>query len=399
MKKQQQNNRHVAPARGQRPAPAAPVYHAPLRAARPAPGRSRRMYLAGAGLVLVAVVVAVADPFHGPAPAAGMPVLVRTETVGAAGDGERYVYSGEVRGRYESQLAFQVGGKVARRLVEAGSAVRAGDTLFELDPQDVRQGLAAAEAQHQAAQAQAVLAKATWTRYKTLYDAQAISKMDYERVFAAYDTAAAQARAAKAQLDQLGNQMGYTRLVAGAAGVIASVHAEIGQVVGAGQPVAVLVHSGELDVAIGVPENRVADVAAWGRVTVTFWALPDAAVPGMVRSVAPMADPASRTYKVRVGLLGPPAGVRCGMTASVAAGVAARRTLPSVPLSAIHQGGDEPGVWVVKDGTVCWRPVRLKRIDDERVQVLSGLADGEVVVTAGVHRLRAGQRVRTAGGA
>lgn len=65
--------------------------------------------------------------------------LVRAAQVTAADKGQKYIYSGEVRGRYESQLAFQVGGKVIKRNVELGSSVQAYDILMQLDPRDLQQ--------------------------------------------------------------------------------------------------------------------------------------------------------------------------------------------------------------------------------------------------------------------
>jgi len=325
--------------------------------------------------------------------------LVRSQTVKTDGAGGSSSYSGEVRGRYESQLAFQVSGKVIRRNVDLGSVVNAGDTLLEIDPKDISQAAVAAAAQVYSAESQLKLAESNLNRYRQLYDQGAVSQAQYDQYVNAYNAAVAAARQASAQHAQTANQMGYTALCADAAGVIAAVNAEVGQVVSAGQPVVTLVRAGEREVEINVPENHIAEVRQSGQIRVSFWALPNIAVDGRVREIAPVADKVTRTYKVRISLVDPPPEVRLGMTATVAVAAAGSNKSAFIPLSAIYQTGGSPAVWVVKDGSVSLRPVRTGAFGDNRVQVLEGLEDGEVIVTAGVHKLRQGQKIRTTGGA
>ena len=185
-------------------------------------------------------------------------------------------------------------------------------------------------------------------------------------------------------------------MTAGADGVISEIKAEEGQVVAAGQTVMTLVQTDELEVEIAVPENRIDDVAVGTPVKVSFWALSQE-VNGTVREVAPMADSTSRTYKVRVSIPNPPEGMQLGMTASVAvAHEGGNSSAGSVlPLSAIYQTGDAPEVWVVTDDdTVALKSVEVENFGDNTVLV-HGLAPTDVVVTAGVHKLREGQAVRT----
>jgi len=125
-----------------------------------------------------------------------------------------------------------------------------------------------------------------------------------------------------------------------------------------------------------------------------FWALPGVTVAGRIREVSPMADAQSRTFRVRVALVGPPEDVALGMSATISvAGGGAQREI-AVPLSAIIQTGDTPFVWCVRNGAVALRRIAVGEFRESGVTVLSGLAEGEVVVTAGVHKLRAGQHVR-----
>jgi multidrug efflux system membrane fusion protein len=321
--------------------------------------------------------------------------LVRTQVVSFGEAGQSYTYAGEVRGRYESQLAFQVSGKIVKRQVELGSIVKAGETLMQIDPIDIRQGFDSRDAGLQAAQSQFKLAKDNLDRFKELYEQKFMSKAEFDRYQNAYDSAEAVLRQAKAQYKQGANQLQYCNLYADSAGVVMAINAEIGQIVGPGQPVVTVVRSGEREIEINVPENRLQDLNKEQRIEVTFWALPNVAVEGKVREVAPMADKVTRTYKVRISLLNPPPELKLGMTATAKVVDAVGQATAYVPLSAIYQSGDTPAVWVVSNGKADLRPIKIGEFGDEQVQVLSGLRGGDTIVTAGVHKLREGEKVRT----
>ncbi|MDR3589075.1 MAG: efflux RND transporter periplasmic adaptor subunit [Negativicutes bacterium] len=323
--------------------------------------------------------------------------LVRSQVIKVDGSGQGAVYSGEVRGRFESQLAFQVGGKIVRRNVDLGSAVAAGDVLMQIDARDVRQNVNSGEAERYAAESQLQLAANDLQRYQRLYEQGAVSKASYDSYVNSYHRAEALLRYASAQYSQGLNQLDYSDLTADAAGVVAGVSAEIGQVVSAGQPVLTVVQDGEREVEISVPENRIAQLRNTRQIQVSFWALPAQEVEGRVREVSPVADKVSRTFKVRISLINPSPEVKLGMTAAVSVAAAGGPGTAYVPLAAVYQTGDMPCVWVVDNGTAKLRQIKTGVWGDERVQVLEGLQDGETIVTAGVHKLQDGQQVRTTG--
>ena len=227
----------------------------------------------------------------------------------------------------------------------------------------------------------------------------AISASVLDQYQTAYDQASAQYNQALAAQQAQENQLSYTQLTADADGVIAAVSAEVGQVVAAGQTVVTLVHSGDLEVQVNVPENKLADFPVGKNVTVTFWALQNQQAAGVVREVAPMADAASRTYQVNISLPNPPDGMQLGMTATVANGSeqAVAEDTFVLPLAAIYQTGDTPQVWIVgKDKTLSLKDVTVQDFGDNTAKV-TGLSRGDVVVTAGVHMLSEGQKVRVEG--
>lgn len=336
----------------------------------------------------------------GSKPAAPEPAqLVKTTQVGATDNEAAGVYSGTVKGRYESNLAFQAGGRITARNIQLGSVVHQGDVLMTVNPQDVHQAVNQAQAQASAAQAQLELAQANLARYQALYSQDAVSAAALDQYQTAYNQASAQYAQANAAVQAQENQLSYTSLTADADGIITAVNAEVGQVVGAGTPVLTLVHTGDLEVQINVPENHVQDFPIGKAVTVSFWALQNQQSEGTVREVAPMADPASRTYKVSISLPEPPPGMQLGMTASVTNLAAKADTSQTyvLPLSAIYQTGDTPQVWVVgADKTLSLKAVTVTDFGNDTVQV-GGLQAGDIVVTAGGQLLHEGERVRTEG--
>lgn len=323
--------------------------------------------------------------------------LVRSETIKLNPSLSSATYAGEVRGRYETPLGFQVSGKIINRYVELGSRVNPGDVLMEIDAKDIQQNVNITAAQVYSAEAQLKLAENNLNRYQQLYEQNAISRAQLEQYQNAYATALAAVRQTQAQNTQSSNQLGYSNLVATDAGVISSINAEAGQVVSAGQSMMTLVRDGEKEVEINVPENRVEELNKAQEIQVTFWALSNTTVRGQVREISPMADKVSRTYKVRITLINPPEDLKLGMTASINIAASNNQNTVFIPLSAIYQTGDVPQVWVVNNDTVNLRPVKLGDFGNEKVQVLEGLKDGEVIITAGVHKLREGQAVRLAG--
>ena len=320
---------------------------------------------------------------------------VRAEQVGmrAAQHGTRY--AGEVRARYETDLAFRVAGRVTARKVEVGSQVRAGQVLATLDPQDYALAASAARSQLAAAEAEARLARQDLQRYVELRAQNFISQAELDRRRTAAEAAEAQARQLRADAARLGNQQAYTRLTAPHAGVVTSLSFESGQVVAAGQPVATLARTGELEVRIDVPENALDALRAARNPGIRLWSAPDRDYAGRLREVSPMADAASRTYRARISLLHPDAAVKLGMTATVEIGGESAPAL-SVSQTALFKIDGKPQVWVVNPQTrkVAARSVQIGELSGERAAIVSGLAAGEWVVTAGVHKLAPGQQVR-----
>jgi len=324
--------------------------------------------------------------------------LVRTQVIHINCQTQQYQYSGVVQSPVESKLAFQASGRIIKRNVEVGSHVRAGEVLMQIDPSDAQQTIESIVAQLESAQSQYKLAKDNLNRYQQLYQQGAVSKAEMDSIQNSYNSAEALLHQLNAQYTLCQNQLKYTSLCADRDGVITSVDAEVGQVImstATAQPVITLAENRDLEVEIAVPENRIEAVSKAKQIKADFWALPNITLNGKIREVAPAADPVAKTFKVRITLVNPPPEIKLGMTSTVTIdGIDSEQTGILLPISAIYQTGKTPQVWVVNNGTVKLRNITINNFDNDQVEIMSGLREGEMVVTAGVHKLIEGQKVR-----
>ncbi|GGZ00510.1 efflux RND transporter periplasmic adaptor subunit [Pseudoduganella plicata] len=306
-------------------------------------------------------------------------------------------FSGEVRPRYESRLGFRVAGKIVARKVEVGSTVKKGQVLMQLDPQDLQLSQAQALASLRAAETSRDLADAELKRYRELRAQNFVSQAVLDQRESAYKSAQANVEAARALYRGQSNQTGYASLVADVDGVVTAIDAEAGQVVTAGTPVVRVARTDEKEVVFGVPEDKVEQLRRLQEVTVRLWADPQHPFKGRVREVSPVADPATRTYTFKVALPPDVAAAKLGMTAVAQFESRSAEPRVKVPLSALYHEKNATSVWVVEKGAVRLVPVTVAGADGNDIVVGSGLTAGQTVVTAGVHLLKPGQKVRILG--
>ena len=323
--------------------------------------------------------------------------VVRTLTVAPATVGASQTYAAEIRARSESRLGFRVGGKLISRQVEVGQRVKAGDVLARLDPEDLKLSQDAARAALQSAQVNHDFNLADFRRFKELRDQGFISGAELERREATLKAAAAQLEQAKAQASVQVNQAAYTTLLAGAPGVVVAVEAEPGTVLAAGTPVVRLALDGPRDAVFAVPEDVAAAVRPLtgraGAVSVKLWGSGDS-LQATVREVAAAADPATRTFLVKADLSSPV--LQLGQSATVSIAQPRVEGVTLLPLVALKEHKGRTAVWVVDPVrlVVQTRDVELGGAQGNSMVVTAGLKPGEQVVTAGVHVLTEGQKVR-----
>jgi membrane fusion protein, multidrug efflux system len=306
-------------------------------------------------------------------------------------------FPGDVRPRIESRLGFRVGGKIIARKVEIGTLVKRGQMLMQLDPQDLQLAQAQTSASLRAAESNRDLARAELKRYQELREKNFVSQ-------AVLDSKQTASRAAQASYEQAlaayrnqSNQAGYANLVADADGVVTGIDVEVGQVVAAGSPVVRVARGGDRDVVIGIPEDKVDLLRQMTDIRVRTWAEPDRIIPGKLRELSPVADPATRTYAARIAIPETAEDVKLGMTAYVAFASKTPTAMMTLPLTALFKSKAGSAVWIVENGAVRLVPIQVAGSSGNELVVAGGISPGQTVVTAGVNLLKPGQKVKILG--
>lgn len=329
-------------------------------------------------------------------PAVVKPRPVMTEVISLEKGSFGVELSGEIQARYASSLSFQVSGKISKRYVDVGARVKKGQLLVELDNRDYQLQLEQAQAKYSVASANVQRAKADLTRFETLMAENVVSNSQFESQLNITRVAEAQLNEAESAVNIAQNRMNYTRLYANEQGVITQLLVEEGQVVAAGQGVLDLARPSQKDVVIQVPEGQLQQIKENDKVSVEIWALNNKTFTGHIREISPKADKVTRTYATKVTLDNADENIELGMTARVRTEKIDKDVSVKLPLTAIYIQDNKTYVWVVgSDNTVQLKPVEVIADNiQEKVTVRRGLVNGERVVTAGIHRLHAGQTVR-----
>jgi RND family efflux transporter MFP subunit len=304
------------------------------------------------------------------------PVPVRVQMVESKSHPATEEVVGTVRAKLHAVIEAKVSGRIEKMLVAPGRMVKAGDLLVQLDVREIQARLEHALILREQSQRDA-------ERLRSLLANNAISRQEFE-------TMESQSRVAVTAVTEAETMLGYTKIVAPFEGVITRKLADVGDLATPGRPLLEMDDPKALRLEADVPEALIARVQLGARLDVRAAAL-DSAIPSVVSEIAPAADPASRTFNVKLDLPAD-AGLRAGQFARVTVSVGDSRALRA-PASAVTQRGQMELIFVVADHGAQLRLVKTgKRIGDE-VEIVSGLSAGEHVVVEGASQLRDGQPV------
>ncbi|GJD45425.1 Multidrug resistance protein MdtA [Methylobacterium cerastii] len=336
-------------------------------------------------------------------PQAGAPVglmaqtLVRTVIATKSMIASDAVFTGDVQAQGQTSVSFRTAGKIETRLVEVGDHVAADQVLARLDPREQRSNLANAQAALASAEALSTQAKLGFKRQEQLMASGYTTRPSYDNAEQQLRTTQAAVDSAKAALGAAQEQLSYTELRSGVAGVVLSRSLEVGQVVQAGQSVLTLAQDGPRDAVFNVYEALLAAPPQSGTVDVTLQGNPTVTALGSVREISPSVDPASGTVRVKVGLKETPPAMTLGAVV-IGRGRFQSHAAVVLPWSALYRWKSQPAVWVrdPSAGTVAPRVVTIDRYGPDSIALAGGVASGEEVVIAGIQFLRPGQTVTVA---
>jgi RND family efflux transporter MFP subunit len=325
---------------------------------------------------------------------------VRAVTIGCCAQGESVSLTGQVRAKDQVSIAFRIDGRMVERLVNVGDIVAPGQIVAKLDLQDQQHSLRTAQGNLDAAAARLSQGRSNFSRKQELFKGGWVPRAQFDDALEALQTAQAQVDSAQAQVHLAEDQLSYTVLYADAPGAVTAVGAEPGEVVHGGQMIVNVARDGGRDAVFDVPEELIRTGPRDPAVEIALTNDPNVKAGGRVREVAPQADAATRTFRVKVGIIDPQAAMRLGATVTGHLKLAAPPGV-EIPPSALTEANGHAVVWVIdpKNQTVSQRDVDVLRHDAASVVIAQGLQTGDVVVTAGVQQLRPGQKVRLLGGA
>ena len=368
------------------------------------------------------------------APAAGEAVRVTTEVVSASSVADRYEAVGTVNPKVTSVLASETMGQVTAVHVREGDRVRAGQVLVEIDAraataqvskagagrreaeqslEEVDRSIAAAEQSLTAAEAQANLARVTRDRYAKLLERRSVSRQEFDEMEARHRVAAAQVESAKssiaamrsrrraveARMDQAGADvqsaaiaLTHQKVTAPFAGIVTKKSVEKGAMATPGTPLLTIDDDRAYRLEASVEEAFAGLVNVGDAVPVFIASLGDLRIEGRVGEISPASDPASRSLIVKIDLPATP-GLRTGIFGR-ADFLRGERSALTVPRSALVERGQIVSVYVVDgEGKARLRVITTGKSTADRVDVLSGVAEGDRVVVVGADQLTDGRTV------
>jgi len=329
--------------------------------------------------------VASASAERKPAPSAGG---LATVVVAARAAPTERMLDGTVEAVNQSTVSAQTAGRVEAIFYDVNDTVQAGALLLRIRSAEQAASLTQAQAALKEATAREAEAQNRFERIADMYQRRVVAKATYDEASAARDAAVARLSAARAGLDAAREGVAYTEIRAPYAGVVTQKHVQVGEAVAPGTPLMTGASLEALRVVAEIPQSvidqvrsaRKASVYAYGR-----------RVESAGITIFPAAQPGTNTFRARIDLPKGVQGLAPGMFVKVGLIVGESERM-LVPRSAVVQRSEMRGVYVVApDGRVSLRQVRLGHARGEQVEVLAGLADGELVA---LNPVAAGMKAR-----
>jgi len=329
------------------------------------------------------------------------PNPVRVISVAREEISEKLTYTGIIEAWQQVNVTPEIAGKVARIYVNEGDLVQKGQLLAELDTRALDLQLKQAEAALAVAEANRADAQRNFERMKRLIAEKAVSEQQYEKIKLAYDTAEAQWKQAQASLNLVRHNLEVSKMKAPFSGVVASRNADVGDVInpmmGGFSPnsgVLTLIDYCKVKIKIEVSQSDIVRIKKKQRAYVRIDTYPQRQFAGEVAIVNQTADPLSRKFRVEVWASNPELLLKPNTFCQVIIEVNTHPEAIVVPQEAVVE---DKYVFVIESGVAHRREVQLGLQNTEKVEILSGLQPGELVVVEGTLGLADGAKVKIEG--
>jgi RND family efflux transporter MFP subunit len=320
------------------------------------------------------------------------PRSVRVGRVVALNSGPTVRLSAITKAVDHSRLSFAIGGRVVRRPVDVGDAVRRGEVVAKIELSPMKHAVSAGQAAVRELDARIDQAERNEARMSDLAEAGAVALTTHENAATSLNALQAARDAASARLSEAERQLRESVLRAPFSGTVSAVFVEPDEVVSPGQPVLQLDGAKQVEVELEVPEPLLSSVREGETVAVSFPLAGIEPVSGTISTVGQAAEGPGSLFPVVVTLPASEA-IRPGLTASVALSSGRLSGLAVDVGAVINPTGQKAWVLRVIDGVARRVPVTTGALVDGRVQVSGDFHEGDWVVTAGHQQLMDGDRV------
>lgn len=337
-----------------------------------------------------------------------IPLTVETATVSRADMAERLIVVGNLVGAATVEAGPKVAGRLEAVYVRLGDPVSKGQRLAKIEDGELLEQMRQAEASHEVAaatirqrEADLRLAHTNLERSRNLFERQLIPKQTFDDTDARYLAAAAQLDLAKAQhsqnqarIDELKINVANTLILSPVSGFVGKRVLDPGAWVTPNTEFLSVVDIRVVRLIINIVERDLRKIAVGMRTDVSVDAFPNEKFVGRISHLAPMLDPATRTAPIEVEIDNPRFRLKPGMYARVEFTVEQRANTLVVPTSAIVDFAGQRGVFRrTPEKTAKFQAITFGLMDQERAEVMTGLAEGDEIVTTGAAALREGDRV------
>jgi membrane fusion protein, multidrug efflux system len=320
---------------------------------------------------------------------------------------------GNLVGEQTVEVVPRTGGRVTSISVKLGDRVRRNQVVAKIEDREIVEQVNQAEASHKVAeatirqrQADLELAKTSVERSRNLYGRQLLPKQTLDDSEARYSAAQAQVDLAYAQLAQSASRLvelrinlGNTNVVSPVDGFVAKRNVDPGAWVSNQAGVASVVDISSLRLVANVVEKDLRMVSAGDPAVVEVDAFPGEKFNGKIARVSPILDPATRTAPMEIEIPNANFRLKPGMYAKVTLEVESKENVLLIPKVALVDSEGQRGIYQASgESRAAFKPVKIGIEDAERVEILDGLTEGEMVVSTGAGALRRNDQLVTAGG-
>lgn len=345
----------------------------------------------------------------GPGGGGGRAQQVQTEAVISGTISEQITLTGALKPKNQVDVNPKIPGRLIRLTIDTGQAVARGALIATIEDDEIKQQIERSKASISVVdatigqrEAEFRNAQVELERNRKLVAEGIVSRTVLDTLETRHQVAQsqltlarAQRRQAEAELRELTIRQGQTRVYAPLSGVVAKRHVDVGAMLSSGTPIVTVVSLDPMVIEATASERDIARIRSGTTVKVTVDSLPEQQFTGRVLRIAPLLDPQTRNGMVEIEISNRGQMLKGEMFARIQLDLGSKRETALLPRDALVYRGEQPGVYKIENDLAKFYTVETGLTQADKVEVVSGLQVGDVVITRGSNLIKEGDRVRT----